>query len=155
MNLYLRKAVFEDCDLLFNWVNDELVRQYSFNQEKILYKDHRVWFKKMINSDICIIFILCSGSIQLGQVRINIENKDAVISYSIDKNYRGNHLSIEMLSLLEKKIINNEININKLIGYVKIENVNSQKIFRSLKYKEIFYGKFYKYYKIFLQKGVL
>lgn len=148
MNLYLRKATFEDCDLLFNWANDKLVRQNSFNKQKILYKEHRMWFNNMMNSDICSIFILCCKNRPLGQVRIEIENKFAIISYSIDKNYRRKHLSIEMLSLLEKKLSNSNSNIVKLIGYVKIENISSQKVFQKLKYNQIHYNNFYKYYKL-------
>ena len=48
MGLYLRKADFKDCDVLFNWANDDEVRKNSFNQNKILYGDHIVWFNKVI-----------------------------------------------------------------------------------------------------------
>lgn len=148
MNLYLRKAVLEDCDLLFNWANDRIVRQNSFNQKEILYENHVKWFNKMMNFDRCAIFILCSKNILLGQVRIEIENKTAVISYSIDKKHRGKHLSSEMLSLLEKEIINSKININKLIGYVKLDNNVSQRVFENLKYNKILHDDFYEYYKL-------
>lgn len=155
MNLYLRKAVLEDCDLLFNWANDKMVRQNSFSQKEILYKDHVIWFNKMTNFDRYIIFILCCENIPLGQVRIEIEKRTAVISYSIDRNYRGKHLSIEMLDLLEKEIINSKIDINKLVGYVKLDNNISQRVFENLKYKKIFYNNFYEYYKLLSNKVVI
>ncbi|WP_162920289.1 GNAT family N-acetyltransferase [Clostridium fermenticellae] len=148
MNLYLRKAVLEDCDLLFNWANDKIVRQNSFNQKGILYENHVKWFNKMMNFDRCSIFILCSKNVSLGQVRIEIENKTAVISYSIDKKYRGKHLAIEMLNLLEKNVGNSKVDVNKLVGYVKLDNYISQRVFEKLKYNAKIHDNFYEYYKL-------
>ena len=86
----------------------------------------------------------------IGQVRIDVESKMAVISYSLDKNYRGKGLSVVMLSLVEEEIRNSCININKLIGFVKFENIASQKVFESLKYnKKIHSDEFLEYEKIF------
>lgn len=148
MGLYLRKADFKDCDVLFNWANDDEVRKNSFNQNKILYGDHIVWFNKVMNSSKYMIFILFSGSIPLGQVRIKIENGTAVISYSIDKKYRGKHLAFRMLALLENEVINSKPNISKLVGYVKLDNNISQKVFQNLNYNEVLHRDFYEYCKL-------
>jgi RimJ/RimL family protein N-acetyltransferase len=152
MDLYLRKADFGDCDLLFDWANDDEVRRNSFNQNKILYGDHVVWFNKVMNSSKYMIFIFLSGSIPLGQVRIEIENGTAVISYSVDRKYRGKHLASKMLTLLENEVINSKLNISKLVGYVKFDNNISKKVFQDLNYNEVLRKDFYEYYKLLSDK---
>ncbi|NMF03283.1 GNAT family N-acetyltransferase [Clostridium beijerinckii] len=147
LEIALDRASKEDYDLLFNWVNDEEVRKNSFNPEKILYSNHIKWFNNMINSDKCIIFILKLKNTPVGQVRIAIERNFAIISYSLDKSYRGKGLTTTMLSLLEKEVKNNRININKLIAFVKLENIASQKVFEKLKYNKKFHNEFLEYEK--------
>lgn len=132
---------------MFNWANDAEVRKNSFTNNKILYEDHIKWFNNKINSDKCIIFIVQFKYTPVGQVRIDIEGETGVISYSIDKSYRGKGLAIVMLSLLEDEIKKNGIYIDKLIGFVKFENIASQKVFENLKYNKIIQSEFLEYEK--------
>lgn len=149
MDITLKRASRKDCDLLFKLANDEEVRKNSFSSDKILYEDHIKWFNNKINSDKCIIFILKFKDNPVGQVRIDIESEAAVISYSLDKNYRGKGLSVTMLSLLEEEIRNSNIDINKLVGFVKFENIISQKVFEKIEYNKIIHSEFLEYEKIF------
>lgn len=148
MEIELKQASKKDCDLLFIWANDIQVRENSFNSEKILYEDHLVWFNNKINCDKCVIFILYFDEIPVGQVRIDIENDSGLISYSIDRNYRGKGLSIAMLSKLEMEINKSEKSIRKLVGKVKFTNIASQKVFENLKYRKIIHTNFLEYKKI-------
>lgn len=148
MGIKLKQALKNDCDLLFNWANDGDVRDNSFNNDKILYKDHIKWFNDKINSDKCCIFILYFDEMPVGQIRIDIERGNGVISYSVDKDFRGRGLSIIMLSYLELEVNNGEKYIDKLVGYVKIDNISSQKVFEKLKYEKIIHTDFLEYKKI-------
>lgn len=148
MDITLKPASKKACDLLFNWANDEDVRKNSFTDNKILYKDHIKWFNNKINSDKCFIFILYFAEIPAGQIRIDIENENGVISYSIDKDFRGKGLSEIMISQLEAEVKKNKEYINKLVGYVKFGNVISQKVFENLKYEKITHDDFLEYKKI-------
>ncbi|WP_236892372.1 GNAT family N-acetyltransferase [Clostridium beijerinckii] len=144
----IEPASKKDCDLLFNWANDEDVRKNSFNSGKIIYQEHIKWFSNVINSNECFIFILKFKDISVGQIRINVKNKKAIISYSIDKNYRGQGLSMVMLNLLEQKIKDIDTNnIDKLVGFVKYENIASQKVFEGLKYNKTIHNEFVEYEK--------
>lgn len=146
MNTFLKKASKADCDLLFKWANDKEVRENSFTKDEIKYDDHIKWLEDKLNCCTSDIFIFYLDNEPIGQVRIDIENNEAVISYSIDKDYRGNGLSTKMLAQLE---VNIESNINKLIGYVKFNNVTSQKVFEKLAYTKTQGDDCIKYYKIF------
>ncbi|ALB44529.1 N-acetyltransferase [Clostridium beijerinckii NRRL B-598] len=148
MEVMIEPASKKDCDLLFNWANDEDVRKNSFNSGKIIYQEHIKWFSNVINSNECFIFILKFKDISVGQIRINVKNKKAIISYSIDKNYRGQGLSMVMLNLLEQKIKDIDTNnIDKLVGFVKYENIASQKVFEGLKYNKTIHNEFVEYEK--------
>ncbi|AGX44911.1 GNAT family N-acetyltransferase [Clostridium saccharobutylicum] len=147
MEIELKQASKKDCDLLFIWANDIQVRENSFNSEKIMYEDHLNWFNNKISCDECVIFILYFDEIPIGQVRVDIENENGLISYSIDRNYRGKGLSIAMLSKLEIEINKSENCIRKLVGRVKFTNIASQKVFENLKYRKIIHTNFLEYNK--------
>ena len=145
MNTFLKRACKQDCDLIFNWANDVSVRKNSFNSNELNYDEHVVWFDNKLHSNNSIIFLFYYNNLPVGQVRIDIENKVGIISYSIDKDFIGCGLSIEMLRLLE---VNVNKDVNKLIGNVKFGNVGSQKIFEKLGYVKSVNENFIKYYKL-------
>ena len=47
LNCYLRKAQWEDMDMLFQWANDVVLRKNSFSMVPIAYEEHIAWFKKI------------------------------------------------------------------------------------------------------------
>jgi len=145
VNTFLKRACKQDCDLIFNWANDVSVRKNSFNSNELNYDEHVVWFDNKLHSNNSIIFLFYYNNLPVGQVRIDIENKVGIISYSIDKDFIGCGLSIEMLRLLE---VNVNKDVNKLIGNVKFGNVASQKIFEKLGYAKSVNENFIKYYKL-------
>lgn len=132
-NFYLRKAKYEDKDILFSWANDDDCRKNSFNQELIEYNQHINWFKKKLNSSYSDIYILIKNNINLGQIRLDYINDKAYISYSIDKKYRGNNLGNVILSLVENIVKDNK-SIKYLCGKVKYTNFTSIKKFEQLQY---------------------
>lgn len=144
LNVFLKHACRKECDLLFNWANEISARENSFNGNEINYDEHVNWFDNKLNSNNSVIFLFFYNNIPIGQVRTDIENKAGIISYSLDENYRGQGLSIEMLRLLESSVNND---VNKLIGYVKFSNTSSQKIFEKLGYVKSVNESFIKYHK--------
>lgn len=129
MSLYLRRATMEDMDLLFKWANNPDVRKNAFNTEPIPYENHVAWFNKMMLNNSVIQYILCENDIELGQIRLNIENETAVIDYSIDEVFRGKGLGTKMLTMIEEIIVSEKIPVFTLIGQVKYENKASAKAF--------------------------
>jgi len=43
-NLYFRKVVHSDIDILYEWANDPETRLYSFKQSSIPYDTHKKWY---------------------------------------------------------------------------------------------------------------
>lgn len=135
MSLYLRRATMDDMDLLFKWANNPDVRKNAFNTEPIPYENHVAWFNKMMLNNSVIQYILCENDKELGQIRLNIENKAGVISYSVDESFRGKGFGTKMLAMIEEIIVLKKIQVSTLIGQVKYENKASAKAFVKNGYK--------------------
>lgn len=148
--LNLRKATLTDTDLLYNWRNDPDVRKSSFNTEIISYETHVHWYNNSLERDDIEIFIMEEDGIPVGQIRLTYWYDEIVISYSIDRNFRGRHMGQNIVYLMEEKLLN-EPNIRKdgefYVAYVKKENYVSRRVFEVLKYLEIKQRKWIKYIK--------
>ncbi|CQR70439.1 Acetyltransferase (GNAT) family protein [Sporomusa ovata DSM 2662] len=127
--IMLKEVTREDVDLLFEWANDDTVRENSFNSNKIEYCEHKAWFYRKLQSIDCKIYIGYCNNIPIGQIRIDIEGATAVIGYSVDKHYRGKGYGTLLLNELISKIRHANRNINNVIGRVKDNNFSSQRTF--------------------------
>lgn len=131
----LRMTCNKDCDLLFNWANDELVRKNSFNTTYITYEEHSKWFLEMIKSKDILAYIMEYDGVPVGQVRLKITNNQSIVSYSISKKYRGKKFGYKIIKLVEQELYKVR-EVNKIIAHVKIDNIGSRKIFTKFNYKE-------------------
>lgn len=128
LGYYLREARSADVDLLYHWVNDPMVRQNAFNTNQINYESHCNWFARCLHSEDVKIYILVKKEIPVGQVRLNIENGEALIDYSIASNYRGHGLGCVIIELISEKVVSMR-NVDYLTAYVKFGNKPSQMVF--------------------------
>lgn len=118
-----------DIDLLFNWANDSIVRKYSYNSNPISYKNHCQWFKTKIYDPNCIIYIFyLDENKPIGQVRIEINNKTAVIGILIDSNYRKKSFAHIMLEIACNNFFI-KYPLIKINAFIKKENSASLKSF--------------------------
>lgn len=129
--IYLRKATYEDMETLFNWANDIEVRKNSFNQNLINLENHIKWFNNKLKDDDSYIFIIYDDEgNDIGQFRVDVENKIGLIDYSVDKKYRGLGIGKNILILIKEKF--KDI---VLIGRVKYNNISSIKSFENAGFK--------------------
>lgn len=147
LNIWLRPAEDKDCDLLYKWANDETVRENAFNTNYIIYEDHKKWFQNKLNSDTTLLFICCLNQEPIGQIRLDMENGNGIIDYSIDKKYRGKGYGTCILKEILKVLTKNNIRIDKVIGRVKYQNRPSQKAFTKAGYNCNFEANYIEYYK--------
>lgn len=130
----IRKANINDMRMLYEWANDEKVRENAFSTEHIAWDVHQRWFLNKLESEVCDIFILYVDSIPVGQVRLDYEGEKAYIDYSIAKEHRGKGYAKIMLELVEKKVADNQKGIWYLEAEVKYDNQDSRKQFDNLSY---------------------
>lgn len=139
MRLTLREVTGKDIDLLFRWANDPLTRQNAFHTEQIPYETHRAWFVKMLADRDVLKYILCSttntGENQdIGQIRLSIEDGEALIDYSVDSEKRGQGFGARMVLMAEEKLRETRTDVNVCKGQVKLENIASAKVFEKCGY---------------------
>lgn len=136
MSTYLRRATKEDCDLLFEWVNDTEVRKSAFSTNKISYEEHQKWFFNLLKDDNRVQYIYIYNDEAVGQIRIDIDADIAEIDYSICASKRGMGHGKNMLQLLYNQIRVDFPNVKRLMGKVKSENIASQRTFLDVGYEE-------------------
>lgn len=136
--LYLRSAMPSDMDMLFELANDEAVRKNAFHMAPISYEEHKEWFRKMMEDDSQLQFILMSGSLPIGQIRLTRDGESAEIDYSIISEKRGMGYGKKMVQLMKEMIHREYPSIQKLTAKVKPSNAASIYCFEENGFQEIF-----------------
>ena len=129
---YLRKVTIEDAILLFEWVNEKMVRTNSLNQIPISWKNHISWVNEKLHNSNCQMFILTDDKNTYGQIRIDYFNNKWEIDYSIDIKHRGKGYGKLIVKLLLEKFSN-----YNFIAIVKKNNISSINVFLNLSFSKI------------------
>ena len=153
--LKFRFAAAEDVDLYYNWANDEVVRNHSFNNNPIVHENHVAWFNSKLKSEVSKFYLFyIDNDIPVGQVRIDKSNEEVIIGISIDKDYRGKSLGVDMLKLACDSYFEQHPNAI-IIAYIKEENISSYNIFKKAGFtnEEMVMEHGYKSYKLYKRKS--
>lgn len=140
----LRKAEWQDKELLYRWRNDFAVRAASFQSTRISVAEHEAWLKEKLANSTSSIYILEIKGEPAGQVRLDRHDGEGHISYSISSSFRGQGYGKLLLQLLENEVAKESM---VLVGQVRKDNIASQVIFLSLGYKEKETEEFFEYRK--------
>ena len=133
--LKFRKALSKDCELYYEWTNDPEVRKYSYKSEDISFENHCRWFESKLKSNDTILLVFSNEEDEnVGQVRIESKENEAIIGISIDSKFRGMGLAKEML-IESSAFYLKSYPQNKIFAFVKKDNFASYKSFLSAGYK--------------------
>ncbi|RDC62011.1 UDP-2,4-diacetamido-2,4,6-trideoxy-beta-L-altropyranose hydrolase [Adhaeribacter pallidiroseus] len=127
--LHLRRTNSGDLQLLFHWINDPVVRRFSLNPETVPLTTHTTWFRYKLTDKNCFIFIAEIRQVPVGMIRFDIHQRETIISYLVDENYRGKGLGTLLLQegILKFKIEAHQV--SSISGLVQKENIASIKAF--------------------------
>lgn len=132
----LRRAELSDCDQVWQWINDPLVRSVSFSPNPIPLERHAEWFYSAVKDPALVYYIAMDNKTRpIGQVRFNMSSCEAVISVLIDPGYRGLSLGSLLIHLATDKLFT-ETEIEKVKAFIKTENEVSRKAFIKAGYHE-------------------
>ena len=136
-SLQLRPVREEDCELLWHWTNDPLIRSVSFSSEYISWVDHVQWFTSKLSDRNCIFYIAWNKkNMPIGQVRYEINHKEATISVAVSQPFRGCGYGRQVI-LLGCQKIGQYSGIEKINAYVKPNNLASLKVFLKCGFQNI------------------
>ena len=144
----LRSANENDLEETLKWANDKAVRAFSFNNTEISPAEHYNWFLNKINSQDCYYFIASKNNENIGSVRFDIINGEAVISYLLASSFHHQGLGTILLKKgLEALAGKDDNRITAIVGYVMPENIPSVKTFERLGYQKELEGVNFKFKK--------
>lgn len=126
--LTFRKAKEPDVDILFQWANDPVARENSFNTTPIPYSEHVDWFSKEIKKEHSEMLIFEEDRKKIGVVRISKNDEKWLIGINIDKDQRGKGLAVPML---QQSIIYFFTKVDKapVEAFIKKSNIASKRVF--------------------------
>jgi len=131
-NPELRKATELDCEILFEWFNDPSTRVNSLSQTPVSWSDHNRWFYNQLKSKDAYQFILECLGLPVGQIRFDFQGDSWLLSYSIDRDFRGRGYGRLIVELGLKSVTN--VKSCPIRAIVKSRNLASIHIFDSLSF---------------------
>ena len=134
--LQLRPAKRNDCQLLFEWVNDPAVRETSFSSAPIPWEQHEAWFASKQNDSACRILIAEDEEGKpVGQFRVDFRStEEGEIDVSLSRNFRGTGYGSLLIDLGVRSVFA-ETTMDRLNAFVKAENNASRKAFEHAGFK--------------------
>ena len=129
----LRSTILLDMGVYLWWANDPVVRQSSLQTSVITPAIHDEWFQARLVSCNSLMKVLTDDDgLPLGQIRFDRSSETettALISFSLDRNARGCGLAFQLLSLGLVELHDEWPHTNRLLAYVKSNNLASARVF--------------------------
>lgn len=95
--LQIREGNIEDVQLIYNWSNDPVVRSQSFNEEPIVFENHKKWFEGKLKNKYSLLLIVEFEGKPAGLIRFEVVKEQATIGILIGQDFRGKGLASDML----------------------------------------------------------
>ncbi|SFN73677.1 GNAT family N-acetyltransferase [Salegentibacter flavus] len=134
----IRHVKFTDLYLTYSWANDQKVREFSFNKDKITLKEHASWFFSKLENTNSEYYLLEVQGVAAGSIRFDLEEESiAKINYLLDPKFTGKGLGTYLLENGIQFLMENRPLVQMVYGYVLKENIPSIKIFQKLSFNEI------------------
>jgi UDP-2,4-diacetamido-2,4,6-trideoxy-beta-L-altropyranose hydrolase len=133
-NLKLRIADETDLLTTFTLSNDPEVRNVSFNNKEIDFKEHEKWFYEKIGNSSTLFLIAEVKDVFVGQIRFEVQEEGAVVGFSMEKHFRGEGLSY---LIMQKAIDNLKVahpTVKEVFAYIKKVNERSIRYFEQCGY---------------------
>jgi UDP-2,4-diacetamido-2,4,6-trideoxy-beta-L-altropyranose hydrolase len=128
--LVLREAEAGDARLLFEWVNDPVVRAQSFTQTTIPWQDHERWFAKRLADARCLLLIAEDAQGRpVGQVRFDLDDDArAIISVAMAPEQRRRGYGAAAIAQACEALRTRHGALT-VLAYIRQDNVASQRAF--------------------------
>jgi UDP-2,4-diacetamido-2,4,6-trideoxy-beta-L-altropyranose hydrolase len=133
----IRYVRANDVRRLWEWVNDPEVRAASFSSAAISWQTHVEWFAKKFGENRSLLFIAEdeAGS-AFGQIRFDLNGKDAELNISLAKERRGAGLAVPLIESAVREVFAST-ECTRVHAFVKPENAASARTFEKARFVRI------------------
>lgn len=137
--LKIRLVNINDCDYLYEWINDPVTREASFISNKISYEEHRSWFDRSLKDPKRTIYIaedknkVCVGAVRLDNINENVVEFDINIAPAM----RGKGYGVKLLEMACNRYPK-KANKIMYLARIKKANIPSIKTFVKAGFFELF-----------------
>lgn len=126
----LRQASEQDSRLIWQWATDPDVRAVSFSTETFPYEEHVKWLETKLDNQNCWFYIAeNSNQDSVGQIRFELKGREAYISISLDRKFRGQGYGSKIIELAAKTFLGST-DVKTVHAYIKKENSASLAAFK-------------------------
>jgi len=124
LNQYLsiRSISIADKEITFDWANDKMTRENSFNSKLITFEEHSAWFERKLNDKNAIYYICEVYNKPASIVRFDKLDEKVVIGITVAPDFRGKKLTTHFFQISCKKFLD-ETDENRIFAYIKKENI--------------------------------
>jgi spore coat polysaccharide biosynthesis predicted glycosyltransferase SpsG len=135
---YFRKVINKDSALLFNLLNDKLVRANAVHDIPLKWGDYLDWFSGKLMDDDCYHLLSFTNTDQfIGQVRFDINGYYAEISAGIHPDWRGKGNVKLVIFNASFKCFHDHPNVEYILAHIKPQDSQSLAIFTQAGYSLI------------------
>lgn len=128
--LYLRDATLDDSRMIWNWANDPVTRSASFSTGAISWDAHSEWYARKLADPRHVMWIAVNDSMEsVGQVRYQIEDRQATVSINLAPEQRGLGYGNRILILSSARLFGSD-NVDIIHAYIKPDNDASKHVFQ-------------------------
>lgn len=134
----VREVNLSDSDNLLAWRNDDFVRQFQGTERNISITEHEYWLARRLHMNENLPFLAyVERSCVLGYTRLDAASSgERVVSILISPSFRGQGYGSIILSHFLLYVRSKGIT-DSIFAYVHNGNIPSQRLFRSLSFKEL------------------
>jgi UDP-2,4-diacetamido-2,4,6-trideoxy-beta-L-altropyranose hydrolase len=129
--IWVRPVSDSDIELLWEWANDPVTRQNSFDSAKIPWEEHSAWCQKKLFDADCRLWIASNGgSALVGCVRFDCEESEATISLTLAPSARGKGYGAKIIQQACDRLFADS-SVRLVHAYIKPNNIASVKVFEA------------------------
>ncbi|NEO24427.1 GNAT family N-acetyltransferase [Moorena sp. SIO4A5] len=137
--LRLRAVREDDCELLWQWVNEPQVRASAFSSTTIPWDDHVQWFRSKLADPSCYIFIAQNANqVDIGQIRFDCRyDGNAEVDLSLASDQRGLGYGSRLIEIGIKQLFQQTATIHCVHAYIKLDNLASMRAFERAGFQKL------------------
>ena len=134
-----RRAELKDSKIIFEWRNDEFTRTMSHTTDIVDWEKHSAWFAPSLDNKNRLL-LLCENendSKKIAMVRFDVISTRALVSINLAPDMRGKGISKQCLSGSIDSFKNEFPQVTALDAEIMLENIASQRLFKSVGFVNI------------------